>query len=363
MKGSAFGFLVHPRNLNDVFIKFPILRLLPKSIVYFLLKKMPPVLVSKIKGLKDREGKDMGGYVISIPLTAKQMIEDRGLALKKMKEAVRFAHKKGVRIIGLGALTASLSRGGIDLADAQEGMGFTTGRAYTVKTVTDYVKDVIREFAFDKERVVIGIVGAAGSIGSGCAEHLAEWGVNNFLLIDLERKLGALEAKIADIHDAVSHTRLSIKKSHHVRDINTADIIITATNAPEVVLEASDLKLGAIIINDAQPSDISPDVYDRDDVLVIEGGVIKTPGVRTHFNFGLAHHEEAFCCLGEVLILAHNNIFSTFTIGNLEKQYVEEIEKISEELHFSITKYQNEFGYLSEEKIRKVKSTILGQGT
>lgn len=363
MKDPAFAFLVHPRNLNDVYIKFPFLRFLPRSFVYFLLTKMPPVLVSRIKGLRDREGKPVGGYVISIPLTAKQMIENRTLAVKKMIEAVRFAKKRGVAIIGLGALTASLSRGGIDLANKEKEMGFTTGRAYTVKTVTDYVKNVIGEFNFNKTKVKIAIVGAAGSIGSGCAALLSEWGIDNFLLIDLERKLPDVENKIKEIHSRVSHDRLTIKKSHHIGDVNMADIIITATNAPEVVLRGTDVQSGAIIINDAQPSDIAPDVYDRDDVLVIEGGVISTPGIRTHFNFGLAHHEEAFCCLGEVLVLAHNGLFSTFTIGNLEKKYIEDIEKISEQLHFSITKYQNEFGYIDPERIFHVKKIISRRGT
>ena len=41
--------------------------------------------------------------------------------------------------------------------------------------------------------------------------------------------------------------------------IKEAEFIITATNAPEAVVTSEDLKSGAVIIDDAQPSDVSPE--------------------------------------------------------------------------------------------------------
>jgi fatty aldehyde-generating acyl-ACP reductase len=355
MTDAAFAFLVHPRNLRDVIRKFPILKLLPEKLVYLILRRMKPVVVSKITGLVDLKGDAISGYIISIPITAKQMMEDRGLALAKMKQAVGIAHKNGVRIIGLGGLTASLSKGGIDLVGVEPQVSFTTGRAYTVKTVTDYAKRVVEDFNFSKDTVKVCIVGAAGSIGSGCAEVLALWGIKNFILIDLERKLSALKDKMEDLRE----TNLAIQVEHQLSWIKDADIIITATNAPEVVVEAADLKSGAIIINDAQPSDISPDIYNREDVLVIEGGVVRTPGIKPNFNLGLAERDDNFCCLAEVMILAHQgDISSHFTIGNLDLSYIDQITEKSKELNFTITRYQNDYGYLPQSKIELVRSIL-----
>src|SRR6185369_17715493 len=114
-----------------------------------------------------------------------------------------------------------------------------------------------------------------------------------------------------------------------------------------------------IIINDAQPSDVHPDVIKtRDDVLVIEGGVIHTPGVRCNFNFGLAGREDTFCCLGEVLILAHRGHFKHFALGELDLNLIAEIEKMSAGLSIGLSKFQNDSGYIPEDKIAKVKELI-----
>ena len=178
MNKPVFAFLVHARYLQDVYKKFPAFKILPEKTTLWLLKKMPSVFISEIRGLKDASGNEIKGYVGRIPLVTHQMFEDKQLALEKMKDAVRVFSKKGVKLVGLGGLLSSMSRGGLDLAEVFKDIHFTTGKTYTIKTVTDYVKNVISEFDFDKNEVKVAIVGAAGSIGSGCAEVLAGWGVN-----------------------------------------------------------------------------------------------------------------------------------------------------------------------------------------
>ena len=355
MKEKKFAFLVHPRGFEDFLIKFPWFRFLPESVLYFLTMHMPPVVVSKITGLKNKDGKKIDGYIIAITMTARQMIEHRERALKKIKQATKLAEKKGVRLMGLGALTASFSRGGLDLAGFSK-VGITTGRAYTVKTVTNYVKLVMEVMGFDKEKIVVDVVGAAGSIGSSSAKVLAEYGIRNFILIDLEYKAWKVEEYIK--HMKKIRGDLSFKVSHQISDIKDADIIIAATNAPEVLIKPDDLKSGAIIINDAQPSDVDPEVLKREDVLVVEGGVVNTPGIRSNFKLGLHDKEDNFCCMGEVLILAHNNLFKDYALGELNLSLIKNIEMMSENLNFKLTKTQNSNGIIDNKKIERVKEII-----
>jgi len=155
-----------------------------------------------------------------------------------------------------------------------------------------------------------------------------------------------------------NHNGLSIEISHHIADIKKSDIIIAATNAPEALIQADDLQPGAIVINDAQPSDISSDAFNRDDVLIIEGGVIRTPNIQCNFNLGLVDREDTFCCLGEVLILAYNNNSEHFALGELDKDLVDDIIEKEKGLNFIIPPYQNNMGYISKEKIDKVKEII-----
>ena len=354
---QKFGFLVHAREVEDIFRKFPALKIIPRGLLKIGMKYAPPIIASKITGLTTKESKPLDGYIFAITMTAKQMVEDREFALKKINQAINYAQKKGVGIIGLGALTASFSKGGLAINSKGKPIGITTGRAYTTKTVTDYVKQCIVEFGFNKSKVQIAIVGAGGSIGSSCAKILAYYGIKNFLFIDLPKRAEHLKQTIENIK--MDQAEINIFISHSIHDIKNADIIITATNAPEVLVVSEDLTPGTIIINDAQPSDVSIDVLkNRQDVLVIEGGVIHTPGIKGHLNMGLADEEDTFCCLGEVLILAHNQHFEDFALGELDIKLINRIENMSEELSINLAKFQNSLGYISEEQIAYVKNII-----
>ncbi|MES3005527.1 MAG: hypothetical protein V4664_01120 [Patescibacteria group bacterium] len=355
---KKIGFLVHPRDNTDFLRKFPYLSFLPKQALAFLTKHMPPVVVSEITGLNTKEGIAIPGYIIAITMTARQMMEDRSFALKKIIQAVRFAKRKGVGIIGLGALTASLSKGGLDVASEVGGIGVTTGRAYTTKTVTDYVKKCIDDFGFDKAKVKIAVVGAGGSIGSSSAKILAAWGVKNFLFIDLKKRAEHLKKNVE--HMSSVHFEAKIEITHAIKDIKGWDIVITATNAPEALVSSDDILPGTIIINDAQPSDIPENVIrERNDILVIEGGVIHTPGIKCNFNLGLAGKEDTFCCLGEVLVLARDGHFDNYALGELNMDLVAHVETVAKDLLFSISRFQNSVQkHIPEVQIEKVRGII-----
>lgn len=355
---KKIAFLVHPRDNTDFLRRFPYLRFLPKSVIAFLTKNMPPVVVSKITGLISKEGHPIEGDIIAITMTAKQMMEDRPAALKKIIQASKFAERRGVGIIGFGALTASLSKGGLDVVPEVKNMGITTGRAYTTKTVTDYVKRCIEEFGFNKDKVRIAIVGAGGSIGSSCAKILAQWGVRNFLFVDVVKRAEHLKSQVE--HMSSVHFDARIETTHAIKDIKGWDIVITATNAPEALVSSDDLLPGAIIINDAQPSDVPVSVIkERKDILVIEGGVIHTPGIKCNFNLGLAGREDTFCCLGEVLVLAREGHFDNYALGELNTDLVAHIEEMSKDLNFTISKFQNSVQkYIPDVQIENVKGII-----
>ena len=342
------GFLVHPRDVRDIKKRYRFLRAFPDRLVEALFKKLPPVIASTITGLRNKDGEDVPGLIIGITMTASQMLEDREEALRQMRKALMLAKKKGIKIVALGALTASLSQGGKAFNDI-EGISVTTGRAYTVKTIIDYVKRVVNDFNFDKE-VSIGIVGAAGSIGWGCFEMLNTLGFKNYYLFDIERKIEKLLGKAA----VSSQTQID----HQLSNLKKCKIIITATNAPEALVRSDDLSSGSIILNDAQPSDVANDVYERDDILVVEAGVIATPGIRCNLNMGLAGREETFCCLGEAYVLAYNNMFNSFTLGELDVNLIKTIEDLQGNLDIDTTNYQNKYGYISSEKMSAFKKNL-----
>jgi predicted amino acid dehydrogenase len=352
-----FAFLIHSRDWRDVQRKFKIAKFLPKSWVEFWCFHWPPVVVSKITGLKSQiNGKEIKGWLIGIPMTARQMLENRVLAQKKIIQAIDKAEKLGAKIVGLGALTSSVTRGGLDIKD-KVNISLTTGHGYTTHIVTSTALKAISFLGLDKKNLMLAIVGAAGSVGSSSAKIMAKNGIKNFIFIDVERKSDRLEILYNFLK--INYPDAVFKKSHQIKDIKEADLIITATNAVEALIKPEDLKKGAVIVDDAQPSDISPNVVEeRKDVLVLEGGIINTPGINNHFNFGLANKEDNYCCLGEAMILAAYNWIDRNNLGGTNLETIETLAEAGEKMGFKLGQFQNFQKKYTDKEIAEFKNII-----
>lgn len=351
-----YAFLVHPRNIKDVYRKYPLFKIFPPRVLEFLLTHYWPVVLSHVTGLISRKtGQELDGFILTIPLTAKQMLEDRPLALKRIIQAVRLARNSGAKLIGLGGLTSSLTKGGLDLVDETD-IHVTTGHAYTAFNVTQNLFKLATMFEVDKRRVLVAVVGAAGSVGSTSAKLIARKGFKNILLIDLERKKHQFPDLIREMK--MLNPEVEVLTSHQIGQIREADFIIAATNAPEALIKSGDLKTGAVVIDDAQPSDVDPEALKREDVLVIEAGVVHTPGVNSHFNFNLKDKYDNFCCMAEVLILASLEHDDHYVINRATLEAVDEVSAQGEILGFRVGEFQNFNETIKSDKIMKIKEII-----
>jgi predicted amino acid dehydrogenase len=97
--------------------------------------------------------------------------------------------------------------------------------------------------------------------------------------------------------------------------IYEADLIITVTSALHSVVEPTHLKPGSVVCDVARPRDVSTQVAAvRDDVLVIEGGMVEVPGpVDFHFDFGFPPG-KAYACMAETMALALEGRYEDYTI-------------------------------------------------
>ena len=353
MREIDYAFIVHARSRTDLFKKFSYLRSAPGFLIDFIAKTLPPVVVSRITGLHDIQGEERIGVIIGITMTAKQMLSNRDLALRRIIQAAKKAKELGAAVIGLGAMTASLSQGGQDVTERVRDIFVTTGRSYTVNGLVEYAEFFIQKFKLNKSEVTLGIVGAAGSIGSGVAVMMARCGIRNFTLIDLERKSGGLNATRASLVGFAPAAKVMI--SSQVRDILGCEIIIAATSAPEVVIKSEHLSEGAIVINDAQPTDVSPEVLKSPKFLVVEGGVVNSKGINCHFNFGLAKQNDIFSCLAETILLSYRGADSHHTsTGALDLQYLSQLKTDAKSLQLKLADPQNDLGVISEAQFQRV---------
>ncbi len=355
-KEAHFAFIVHSRNRKDLVRKFPLLRFLPQKLYDLLTLNLPPFVVSNITGLRDGQGNEINGILVGIPMTAHQLVEKRILASKKIVDAVKMSKKRGVRYVGLGAMTGSLSKGGREVIEKVTDVTVTTGRTYTVKNIVDYILYCCDLFKLDRSKIKIAIVGAAGGIGSGTAVALANKEFKNFILIDLERKLRNLKKHIETIQ--IRSPDVSVSLSHKL-ELSDCQFIVCATSAPEVVIRSEDVSSGTIIINDAQPSDVAPDIAKfRKDVIVIEAGVVRTDDINCNFNMGLAHKNDIYSCLAETLLLTYQDENQHYSVDGADFELLDLLELNSKKLGFAISPLQNDEGYLSENHLKEFAKIV-----
>jgi predicted amino acid dehydrogenase len=109
------------------------------------------------------------------------------------------------------------------------------------------------------------------------------------------------------------------------------------------VIEPRHLKPGAVVCDVARPRDVSKQVAaERDDVLVIEGGMIEVPGpVDFHFNFGFPPR-MAYACMAETMALALEGRYEDYTIGkDITVQQAQEIGTIAARHGFRLSGFRS----------------------
>ena len=351
-----FAFIVNSRNHSDIYRKYPGFKWIPKSLALFIMKHMWPITLSKVTGVASiKSGKEIEGYVLGITMTAEQMLKNRDLALKKIRQALFLAKGRGVKIVGLGGLTSSMSRGGLDLLDID--INITTGHAYTAFNVTQNLVRITELFGMPPKKIKVAVVGAAGSVGSMTATLVARGGYGSVVLIDLKRKHPAFEDLIKTMK-SLNHG-IHIDISDTVNDIKGCDFIVTATNTSEALITADIVEEGMVIIDDAQPSDIHSDVLKMPNVLVLEAGVVNTPNIYSNFNYGLKNRTDNFCCMAELLILASMEWNEHYVINRATLENIDHISGLGKQVGFDIASLQNFLESISHDKIENVKKLAL----
>ena len=192
--------------------------------------------------------------------------------INKIIQTGKLAEKLGAKILGLGAFTAVVGDAGITIAKNLN-IPVTTGNSYTVATAIEGTKKASKIMGKDLKNAEVLVIGASGSIGNVCAQMLARDCKYMTLAGRQTSKLEKVAEKI------LKDTGLSVKITSNVNNaVRKADVIITVTSSMDAIIEAEDLKSGAVVCDVSRPRDVSREVAEkRDDVLIIEGGVVEYP--------------------------------------------------------------------------------------
>lgn len=139
--------------------------------------------------------------------------------------------------------------------------------------------------------------------------------------------------------------------------LRRAQLILTVTSAIHDIIHPEDLMPGAVVCDVARPRDVSAMVAAaRDDILVIDGGMVDVPGpVDFHFNFGFPPG-KAYACMAETMALALEGRFEDYTLGKeISRARVQEISQIAAKHGFRLSGFRSFERAVTSEQIEAVR--------
>jgi predicted amino acid dehydrogenase len=330
-RGHRYAFILHPLTVDYLgnHPRYAWTRHLPRRLVETAAAYMPASYVGTAKGGRSpATGKPVDGLIYALGATPRQMLTRAPeFTYSRLDAAVRDAAGRGAGIVGLGAFTKVVGDAGVTVA-GRAPIPVTTGNSLTIAATLETAKLTATRMGWpDLARGKAMVVGATGAIGSVCSRLLAA-AVKDVVLVSIEPpRLEALRRTIlAETPDARIETDVSSAPW-----VGQCDLIITATSAFGLrVLDVSQCKPGAVILDVALPPDISAEeAAVRPDVLVVESGEVLIPGpVSFSFDIGLPPG-VAYACLAEAALLAMEERFECFTLGrDVAPERVKEIYRL-----------------------------------
>ena len=231
------------------------------------------------------------------------------MVYKKIIQTGKKAEKLGAKILGLGAYTSVVGDAGVTIEKSLT-IPVTTGGSYTIAVAVRALENAAKELQIPIASSTAAVVGATGAIGRVCSGLLAQ-GFRTFP----DRQKRAFAYRICKPSKKCGG-KGAMDTSANIGAVKNARLIMTMTSDQKTIIFPEHLQPGAVICDIAMPHDVSPRVLEeRDDVLVIDGGIVDVPGT-ADFNFDFGYPPgKAFACMAETIALTLDGRFESFTLG------------------------------------------------
>ncbi|MGI6643002.1 MAG: shikimate dehydrogenase [Bacillota bacterium] len=348
---GSFGFIIHPISVSDVNRRFPMAKIFPEGLVEMGMSLLPPFKVSHITGVESRHGKAHGWFV-TCPLTPRLMMGwPEARVMKKIIRAGQIARDLGAKIVGLGAFTSVVGDAGITIRQNLD-IAVTTGNSYTAGTALEATERAAGLMGINMDEANVLVLGASGAIGKVLSIIMADKGRHLTLCARDQGRLNRVARDITERTGMVPRVTRDLKGS-----LGRADVVVCVSSALDSLIEPADLKPGALVCDVSRPRSVSWEVKRcRDDVLVIEGGVVKVPGkVDFGFNFGFPPG-HSYACMAETMILALEEDYCDWSLGrDLSLERVMGIGRLAKKHGFEVAGFRSFERLVSEEEISKIR--------
>lgn len=349
---NNFAFMIHPiEPQQDVARKFPLLGRLPPGIIDHFSRYFPPVYLSHVLGIRSKAtGEGIEGWLVACPMTPKRMLEvPLDIAYRKVIQTGRLAEQFGARILGLGAFTSVIGDAGITVSESLS-IPVTTGSSYTVALAVEAALAAAQRMGVDPAQAAVAVVGAYGSTGRACV-HLLARSVSELILV------GRRMDRLREVQSEVTAAGVRADISTQLDRLIEADIVLAVASSTAPIIQPEFLKPGSVVCDVARPRNVSRHVAaQRDDVLVIEGGVVEVPGeAEFGFDFGFPPR-QAYACMAETMLLALEERYECYSIGReISLDRVDEIGRLASKHGFRLSGFRSFERALTESDIEAIR--------
>ncbi len=373
-----FAFIIHYPGPEDVVANNPSFNSFTRQELYRFLdwqKDSPGAeVVCHMPAIRSRDGQIAEGWLIGVPFGAREIMSmPRQETTAVIAEAVDLGKELGAGIVGLGALTSVVTRGG--RAVQGRGVAITSGNSFTTLMAVEALLAGAGRMHIDFAQARSAVVGATGSIGRACALMLSEQ-ISRITLLGNPNRLNSSSRRLKSLFSDLftyAHQRmkagelsglsewlkqtldmlmaressqaqqwaqvlldgvdlsaqmlsdicdyldieLPLKISVKIDEtLPGCDMIVAASNSPDYIIYPPHLKPGAVVCDVARPADVSPQVFkERDDVLILEGGLVQYPD-DIAFGPNLGYRDGVnLACLSETVLLALEGDYDDYSIG------------------------------------------------
>lgn len=333
-----FGFIAHPtslglkqhvkmtdlleRTLAEQSGDFPDTRWQWRNLVPFM----------DFARITSAQGAQCEGVVHYMPLTAEEMLAQPREMARRVIDGVNELKACGATLVGLGGFTGIVGNRGL-LTLERAGVPVTTGNSLTAYAAWQNLLNAMQALGVEPAGQRVAIVGYPGSIALVAARLLARQGCELLLV-----HRGDAQSGPALLNYLPEDLRGQARTVARMEDCYADTRFYLAATSSGGVIDPARLLPGSVVIDAALPKDVLPDTQRRQDILLIDGGLISA-GANVQLggeNLGLSPKKFLNGCLAETIVLGLANRAEAFSIGReLPEDKVLEIGRLAELHGFS----------------------------
>jgi predicted amino acid dehydrogenase len=267
-----------------------------------------------------------------------------GWIMDKIEAAVDVARNAGCHVVGFGGYTSIVTAACLRLRT--NGITLTTGNALTVGMGIAALRAAARVQGIDLATSRLAVLGATGNIGSTCAALLAPE-VREVVLVVRNRRYSKLAPIVEKIRAIAPNAVLRIADELTV--LADCPLIVTASSAPVPIVHPRHLGRGPVAICDISlPSNVSAEVLECANVLVVPGGVVRLPFNDTFAVGGLPLPAGyVFACMAETLLMGLEETWGHPSIGPVTVAGVQHAMAVADKHGFTLGEFHASDGSLA----------------